>query len=148
MFAGAETRRERVSNIHSGICKFRGRSNVPRCWRSTTWLAYNSKVEHRRCWTPRRAVLSAQISRRPWRNLRAESSGTEQIRETSTAREIYARDPMDLGKSSKLRMEKHPSRKSLFHGEFMRREYGTRALSRRPIHLCATHWSSSLVLTI
>lgn len=31
-----------------------------------------------------------------------------------------------LGKSSKLRMEKHPSRKSLFHGEFMRAEYGTR----------------------
>ena len=38
-----KTSRKDVSNIHSEICKLQGCSNIPLCWRSTTWLAYNSK---------------------------------------------------------------------------------------------------------
>ncbi|OAD56078.1 Solute carrier family 12 member 6 [Eufriesea mexicana] len=40
---------------------------------------------------------SARISRCPWRNLRAETSGDKGADSRDDAREIYARDPMHLG---------------------------------------------------
>lgn len=65
----------------------------------------------------------ARISRCPWRDLRA---WRRRRADSARRRNLRGAKPVDLGKSSKLRMEKHPGRKSLFHGEFMRAEYGTR----------------------